>query len=103
MRNQIVMETRVRRVPTQFSWVDHRLVRRHYVERAQASSWGLYLVLVTVGNEHGLSYYADKTLAGMLGLSLEKLAMCREELLRCGVLAYEAPMYQVLSLEEVAP
>lgn len=72
------------------------------MERAQASSWGLYLVLVTVGNEHGLSYYADKTLAGMLGLSLEKLALCREELLRCGVLAYKAPMYQVLSLEEDA-
>jgi hypothetical protein len=100
MTNKIVMEERVRRVPSQFSWVDHRLVRKHYLEHAQATSWGLYLVLVTVGNEHGLSFYSDKTLGRLLGLSIEQIAVCRAELTRIGVLAYAAPMYQVLSLEE---
>lgn len=100
MRNKIVMEERVRRVPSQFSWVDHRLVRNHYLEHAQAMSWALYLVLVTVGNEHGLSFYSDKSLGQMLGLSVEQIAQCRTELTRLGVVAYSAPMYQVLSLEE---
>ncbi len=100
MRNKVVMEEKVRRVPSQFSWVDHRLVRKHYLEHAQASSWGLYLVLVTVGNEHGLSFYSDKTLGRLLGLSVEQIAVCRLELTKIGVVAYASPMYQVLSLEE---
>lgn len=61
---------------------------------AAATAWGLYLVLVTVGDDQGLSYYADRTLCRLLSLSAEQLA--------AGVLAYEAPLYQVLGLE-VAP
>lgn len=85
---------RLRRVPSQFSWVDHRLVRQNHLPRAAATAWGLYLVLVTVGDDQGLSYYADRTLCRLLSLSAEQLA--------AGVLAYEAPLYQVLGLE-VAP
>lgn len=85
-------------MPSQFSWVDHRLVRNHYLEHAQATSWALYLVLVTVGNEHGLSFYSDKTLSRLLSLSVEQIAVSRAELTRLGVVAYSAPMYQVLSL-----
>lgn len=103
MRNQIVNKERVRRVPSQFSWVDHRLVRDRHIERARATSWALYLVLVTVGDEHGVSYYADRTLARMLGLSLEQIEAGRAELVQIGVLSYAAPTYQVLSLEEVRP
>ncbi len=93
---------RLRRVPSQFSWVDHRLVRQNHLSRAGAAAWGLYLVLVTVGDERGLSYYADRTLCRLLSLAPEQLAAARAELLAAGVLAYEAPLYQVLGLE-VAP
>lgn len=101
MRNRIVNKERLRRVPSQFSWVDHRLVRDHHIERARAASWALYLVLVTVGDEHGVSYYAERTLGRMLGLSVEQVEAGREELVRIGVVAYASPMYQVLGLEEV--
>jgi hypothetical protein len=63
MEKHIITTDRVRRVPRQFSWVDHRLVRGNYLMTASAPAWALYLVLVTVGDEHGLSYYADRTLA----------------------------------------
>ena len=100
MTKHIVMEERVRRVPSQFSWIDHRLVRQHYLERASAPSWALYLVLVTVGDEHGLSYYSDKSLSRLLALPEEAIGRCRTQLIQAGVVAYAAPMYQVLSLEE---
>jgi hypothetical protein len=93
---------RVRRVPSQFSWLDHRLVRQNHLTRASACAWGLYLVLVTVGDEHGLSYYADRTLARLLSLSEEALGQARRELLAAGLIAYEAPLYQVLGLEVAA-
>ncbi len=90
---------RVRRVPAQFSWVDHRLVRDRIIQRASAKAWALYLVLVTVGDEHGISYYSDQKLADLLMLSQDELLLMRGQLVIAGVLAHEAPFYQVLALE----
>lgn len=99
MEKHIIATDRVRRVPPQFSWVDHRLVRGNYLMKASAPAWALYLVLVTVGDEHGLSYYADRTLARLLSLHEASIAEARRQLLQAGVIAYEAPLYQVLGLE----
>jgi len=78
--------------------VDHRLVRGNYLLRASAPAWALYLVLVTVGDEHGLSYYAPRTLARLLSLSEDGVAEARRQLVAAGVLAYAEPLYQVLGL-----
>lgn len=99
MEKHIIARERVRHVPPQFSWVDHRLVRGNYLMKAAAPAWALYLVLVTVGDEHGLSYYADRTLARLLSLSEEGLKEARRQLLEAQVIAYEPPLYQVLGLE----
>ncbi len=99
MEKHIITTDRVRRVPRQFSWVDHRLVRGNYLMKASAPAWALYLVLVTVGDEQGLSYYADRTLARLLSLHEESVAEARRQLIEAGVIAYEPPLYQVLGLE----
>ncbi len=99
MEKHIIATDRVRRVPRQFSWVDHRLVRGNYLMKATAPAWALYLVLVTVGDEQGLSYYADRTLARLLSLHEESIGEARRQLIAAGVIAYEAPLYQVLGLE----
>ena len=98
MEKQLIDHERVRRTPPQFSWVDHRLVRGNYLMRASAPAWALYLVLVTVGDEHGLSYYAERTLARLLSLSEDGVAEARRQLIAAGVLAYAEPLYQVLGL-----
>jgi hypothetical protein len=102
MQKHILDPQRLRRVPPQFSWVDHRLVRDNHLGRASANAWGLYLVLVTVGDEHGLSYYSERTLARLLSANEETIGRWRRELLGAGLIAYEAPLYQVLGLG-VAP
>ena len=56
MQKQPIDREQLRRTPAQFSWLDHRLVRGNYLGRASAPAWGLYLVLVTVGDADGLSY-----------------------------------------------
>jgi len=99
MTKHVLLPERRRRIPSQFSWLDHRLVRSNYLQRAKAPAWALYLVLVTVGDEHGLSYYSDRTLQRLLSLNPEQLEQARRELILAGVLAYEAPLYQVLQLE----
>ena len=49
----------IRRVPEQFSWVDHRLVRERYIDGLSNSAAALYLFLVTVSDARGMSYYGD--------------------------------------------
>ncbi len=99
MQKHLLNQQRLRRVPSQFSWVDHRLIRQNHLPRASAAAWGLYLVLVTVGDQHGLSYYSDPTLERLLSLSGEALGAARAQLLAAGLIAFEAPLYQVLGLE----
>ena len=99
IEKRILCTQRLRRTPESFSWVDHRLVRDGLVRRAEAKAWALYLVLVTVGDEHGLSYYSDKSLGLLLSLSEEEIAAARRQLVLAELIAYEAPLYQVLALE----
>jgi hypothetical protein len=58
---RVLNPERLRQVPEHFSWLDHRLVREHYIEKADVCAWALYLFLLCVADVHGLSYYADAT------------------------------------------
>jgi hypothetical protein len=61
----------------------------------------LYLFLVTVGDEQGLSYYADATLVRCLSMTAARLSQARGDLVRAGLIAYQRPLYQVLSLDSL--
>ena len=86
-------------MPPQFSWVDHRLIRDECLGGCSLEAWALYLFLVTVADAEGLSYYAEPSLQRRLGISAAQLVRAREELIRRELLAYAAPLYQVLSLD----
>jgi hypothetical protein len=86
-------------VPAQFSWIDQRLVREGYLERCPVPALALYLLLVTVADAQGLSYYGDATVCRLLSLSSAQLEGARAALLGAGLIAYERPLYQVLALD----
>ncbi|MDR3566898.1 MAG: hypothetical protein P4L43_02615 [Syntrophobacteraceae bacterium] len=90
---------RIRRVPSQFSWVDHRLVRDRHIESCSHPAAALYLFLVTVADQEGLSYYSDASLMSRLGMDVQTLHAARQNLIRTKLVAYEDPLYQVLSLD----
>ena len=46
----------------------------------------------------GLSYYSDEKAAMLLSLSGADLREARRQLLQAGLIAYERPLYQALSL-----
>ena len=98
----LLVPERVRRLPKQFSWLDQRLVREHYLPRCDAQAWALYLLLVTVSDARGLSYYSDRSLSDMLSFGAGELAQARKELMTADLLAYQAPLYQVLALPDHA-
>lgn len=96
---RILCEPRLRRIPARFSWIDQRLVFDAHLERCDASAAALYLVLVTVADVHGLSYWGDARVARLLHMSAEQLRRAREDLLNAELIAYERPLYQVLALD----
>ena len=94
-----VCRERVRQVPHGFSWVDHRLVREHYIERCSHAALALYLFVVTVSDAQGLSWWSERSLGERLGLSVDRLRQARAELQAADLLAYEPPIWQVLPLK----
>ncbi len=94
----VLRPERVRLVPEQFSWIDQALVQRHFIDRCDTHSAALYLFLVTVADAQGLSYYGTSTIAERLHLSSDELGAARQQLMALDLIAYQAPLYQVLSL-----
>lgn len=95
---RILVADRLRRPPaTGWSWIDGRFVREH-MDHLSREAVLLYFFLVTVGDQHGLSFYSDGTLATRLRMSLPSLLQARDELLAYDLIAHEPPLTQVLSL-----
>lgn len=101
MNKKILRPDRLRQVPAQFSWVDQRLVRDNFLRHADPAAWSLYLVLVTVADAQGLSYYSEATLSRLLRMDPLQLAACRRQLMEADLVAYQKPLYQVLALPPV--
>ena len=100
---RVLRPERLRRVPAQFSWVDQHLVRDGYLERCDAAALALYLLLVTVADAQGLSYYGDARTCRLLGLTPDRLERARRDLIDIGLIAYQRPLYQVLALDRPSP
>jgi hypothetical protein len=100
---RVLCPERLRHVPSQFSWIDHRLVRDRHIAGRSAEALALYLFLVTVADGQGLSYYSDAGIAKLLPLNGPALVRARQELIRARLIAYESPLYQVLSLDPPGP
>ena len=96
---RVLCPERMRTIPPQFSWVDHRLVQEPYLDRCDPPAAALYLFLVTVADAQGLSYYSDAALARRLSIGLARLIQARGDLIRVGLIAYQRPLYQVLALD----
>ena len=99
MKKRVLNPERLRKVPPQFSWIDHRLVRENYFLRCDHSAWALYLFLTSVADAEGLSYYSDGSLMRRLKMDPLVLSASRQQLVQAGLIAYGKPLYQVLSLE----
>jgi len=59
----------------------------------------LYLFLVCVSDDKGLSYYADKSIMKKLDMDMQALKEARSGLIKNSLIAWQQPIYQVLSLE----
>ena len=93
-----ILPERVRKVPESFSWIDHRLVSDKHIESISHAAGMLYLFLVCVGDDKGLSYYGDQSLMEKLAMDQDMFETARTDLIRKGLIAWQKPLYQVLCL-----
>jgi len=96
---RVLRPDRLRQVPAQFSWIDQRFVRERHIERCSLAALALYLLLNVVADAQGLSYYGDATVCRCLSIDQATLERTRAELLALGLIAYQRPLYQVLSFD----
>ena len=101
MKKRLLNPERLRKVPPQFSWIDHRLVQENYFVRCEHPAWALYLFLTSVADAQGLSYYSDASLVRRLKMDPVVLSASRQQLIGAGLIAYEKPFYQVLNLDSM--
>ena len=74
-----------------------------HISRLSHEAQALYLFLVTVSDAEGLSYYSDTKAARLLNMDGAALRAARHDLRQAGLIAYQSPLYQVLSLDPPAP
>ena len=103
VEKRLLCPQRRRRTPAQLSWLDHRLVRERRLQHCPIEARALYLFLVTVADARGLSFYSDASLTARLPLDRRALLDARQPLIGADLVAFEPPLYQVLSLDEHAP
>jgi len=88
----------LRRIPNGFGWVDHRLLREGHMRVCSSDALALYLVLLCAADGQGLSYYGDGLLCSLLGWSKGRLEAARTCLNEAALIAWDAPLYQVLEV-----
>jgi len=100
---RILDPRRVRTIPAGFSWIDRRFLRDGWIDKLERHEILLYFFLVAVADQHGLSYYSDPRVCGLLKITRTVLDQARDRLVGLGLLAFEAPIYQVLTLDPPPP
>ena len=88
---------RVRTLPGHFAWVDHRLRELSLEEIA------VLFFLHLAADKHGLSFWADATIARKLRLGEGDVVQARFRLVAKGLVAYRYPLYQLLPLADTRP
>jgi DNA-binding MarR family transcriptional regulator len=92
---------RVRTLPGHFAWVDHRL--RERLRALSLEEIAVLFFLHLAADKHGLSFWADATIARKLRLGEGDVVQARFRLVAKGLVAYRYPLYQLLPLADNRP
>jgi hypothetical protein len=95
---EILDPSRLRKIEGSFSWIDHRFITAGFLRDMSTIEILLYFFLVAVSDRNGISFYHDDKICSLIKIGLPSLGEAREGLIMRSLLAYEPPIYQVLSL-----
>src|ERR1051325_8629556 len=102
----LLCSERVRRIPTSFAWIDHRLRSDGFLQRMTPDEVSLYFFLALASDRQGLSCWRlDRIERELLCMDVPSLREARAGLIRMNLLAYRPwfpkahdGSYQLLSI-----
>lgn len=101
IEKRLLAADRVRRPPLEgFSWIDRRFLR-DFASGLSRDAVFLYFFLAAVSDKQGLSFYSDATIAVRLRMREDDVVAARDDLVVHDLVAYQAPLTQVLSLPKL--
>ena len=98
MEKRILNNGRIRFIQGGFAFIPHRFLTDGFLSSLNSCELLLYLFLVLVSDAKGLSFYSDQTICRLLKISSKALKAARQVLIASDLIAFEAPLYQVLEL-----
>jgi hypothetical protein len=98
---KILNTRRIRQINGTFAFIEHRF--RSWLKYLSAEELLLYFFLVLAADELGLSYYSPETIGGSLQLTPNEFDRALNGLITLDLVAYQEPLFQVLSLPERRP
>jgi hypothetical protein len=100
IQKQLLVPDRVRRPPREgWSWIDRRFLKQH-ASRLSHEAILLYFFLAAVSDQNGLSFYSETSTGLRLRMGEQAVVRARDELVAEDLVAYRAPLTQVLSLPD---
>jgi hypothetical protein len=101
IQKKVLNPRRIRKINSSFAFIEHRF--RSWTQRLSPEELLLYFFLVLAADEQGLSYYSPETIGSRLKLEPNQYRQALNGLITRDLVAFQEPLFQVLSLPERRP
>ena len=91
---------RVRKIPSNFSWIDREILHRGLLARLSQEEILLYFFLVLVAGPDGTSFWSYQRMGKHLKLTPDEVCAAARSLIKRDLVAFEYPTFQVLAIPE---
>ena len=97
-----VLPRRRRSIPHSFSWIDRQILHRKLLHALSSEAILLYFFLTLVAGPEGTSFWSYRAIARILKLTEDQVIDATAELVRCDLVAFRFPTFQVLSIPSLS-
>lgn len=97
---EIIKEDSIREMEYPFGWIPQRFITGGIIKMLNREEILLYVFLSIVSAKNGISFYGDKRICGLLGMTSVELMSARFMLEKREFIAYRKPYYQVLKMPQ---
>jgi hypothetical protein len=101
IQKKVLNPRRIRKIDGSFAFIEHRF--RGLLQYLSPEELLLYFFLILAADEQGLSYYRPETISSRLQLSPDQYRAALNGLITRDLVAFQEPLFQVLSLPERRP
>jgi len=101
IQKKVLNPRRIRKINGSFAFIEHRF--RGFLQYLSPEELLLYFFLVLAADEQGLSYYSPETIGSRLKLEPDQYRQALNGLITRDLVAFQEPLFQVLSLPERGP